>query len=627
MLLSWFSSSLDWILHTASMFYGYWWCGLSNHATVFPNYSIDAAVPCGMADGVELTATIFTPLPLPLPATADAMVHTILIRTPYGRGLLTCICRLLAQLGYRVICQDTRGRWSSGGTYEASLLGSEASDGYDTVKWIQKRYPGTKLGLMGISYLGYVQWAAIRALLERDGTSEAITCMMPVACASDMHPTCFAATGGGYIPSLDFVSRWVLFTFAVGRTHAPSSVSEIMYAVYYSYVAMLQTSPVVDMVSREPLHVAMASMLAPLVAGADDQRDVACLPFDRTQRSDAYWQHRSHRDILCGQPQNTFPNCVLVTGWHDIFLAGTLQDYRMLRLVDPTVRLVIGPWHHLQTVHPAVFGDLFRLLLAQLHRNMPPPGEELKSETETVAPVRVFLEASVYSATTRRRRWLHWAVPSLLPSPGTWVDLAAWPPREVVSERWWLSPDHRLVETLGGTASTLSYVFDPTTAPTPSRGTDSFHYIDGGPFAVTPQVHERTDCLHWTSGSLVDGLVLAGHVSAVIHATCTNADSVDYVVRLCEVSPDNITIVLAEGIERVRCTRGEATQVQIDIGSIGRIVDPGQRLRLYLCSSAYPRWALNEETPKLSTHHHIRCGGEIDVSCLVLPVIQLPSSQ
>ena len=597
------------------MCYACVFCGLRNVVSLFPNYHIDDDYTITMSDGIILTATVYTP-------TTDKTVHTILIRTPYGRWLLSSVCMILAQVGYRVLCQDTRGRWTSGGTYESSLLGSEASDGYDTVKWIQVRYPGSKIGLMGISYLGYVQWATVRALIERDGTSEAVTSMMPIACASDMYPILF--NGSGCIPSIDFLTRWALFTFTIGRIHVPG-VTGVVQSMYYTYKSLFQTTPVVGM-THQPVQTIISSMLTPIVTEAEGACDIPSMPFIHKHESD-YWKHRSHRETLTMGP---IPSCVLATGWYDIFLEGTIIDYRILRHADPSIRLVIGPWHHVQTTHPAVFGGLLYTMLTHFNHTMPCQFSVDTEEEDPILPVHVFLHSSMLRTTRFRGSLIRHVIPSfLLPTvPGTWVQLSSWPPVDVMSERLWLSFDKRLVSTPeGATSGTQSYVFDPCT-PTPSHGTDTFHYVYGGPFEITKAVHARTDCMHCTSDVLPDGIVLAGHVSAFIQATYTGAKSVDYVVRLCEVYPDDTCIVLAEGIERVmNSVNMDSTHVKIEIGSIGRIVKPGQRLRIYICSSAYPRWMINkggDEIQMVSTHQ-IRCApGEPDASYIVLPTFKLP---
>lgn len=602
-------------LHVCSMAYGFL-CGIPHLCTLCMNYTIEDSVCTVMSDGISLTASVFTP------TGETSRIHTVLIRTPYGRRIVAGLGCILAQVGYRVVCQDTRGRWSSEGTYESSLLGYEKTDGRDTIKWIQQQYPGSKIGMMGISYLGYVQWAAVKGLIEHEGSSAAIACMMPISCSSDMYSTAF--TGVGSIPSLDFLTRWLLFTFTVGQNR-PSGVWGILTGLYYTWKTMIGCSPMAPVCQNEKHLDLQRMMRTTMMVGSDDSLH---LPFEHHRRDDFFWRERSHTDGL-----EQAPSCHLISGWYDLFLEGTLLDYRILRLTDPGAQLTIGPWHHLQTIHPGTLGFLLRTMLSHFGNHMPPCRHPTR-EVVACLPVRVFLQAST------SQRWgghLLERIQTTLVSavsaesihvPGQWLSLSSWPPVETVPVRMWLASDGGLVHAPDVvTPGYASYSFD-SSSPTPSAGVDGFHLYNAGPFRIQKDVHDRLDAVHFTSDVLVHGIVLAGHVSAVIECSFKGAESVDYVVRLCEVYPDGTSVVVAEGIERV--TTDSSMPVRVDVGSIGRIVAPGNRIRVYICSSAYPRWMVNSghiddtvtQTPTVS-RHQVRCAP--DASYIILPVYPLTS--
>jgi putative CocE/NonD family hydrolase len=84
---------------------------------------------------------------------------TILVRTPYGRAASILEGDWWARRGYVFIAQDCRGRHDSGGEWEP--MAHERKDGYDTISWIAKQpWSDGKVGMIGGSYGGYVQWAA-----------------------------------------------------------------------------------------------------------------------------------------------------------------------------------------------------------------------------------------------------------------------------------------------------------------------------------------------------------------------------------------------------------------------------------------------------------------------------------
>jgi predicted acyl esterase len=68
--------------------------------------------------------------------------------------------RLFAARGFHVVFQSCRGTFGSGGTFEPMVR--EVDDGHDTVEWLrgQPWFDG-RLATMGLSYLGFTQWALL----------------------------------------------------------------------------------------------------------------------------------------------------------------------------------------------------------------------------------------------------------------------------------------------------------------------------------------------------------------------------------------------------------------------------------------------------------------------------------
>jgi hypothetical protein len=112
----------------------------------------DLRVP--MPDGVVLLADLWAP------RASAASLPTALLRSPYGRrGLIsTGMARPLAERGFQVLIQSTRGTFGSGGVFDP--MRQEREDGLATLDWVIKQawFDGS-IVLTGPSYLGYVQWA------------------------------------------------------------------------------------------------------------------------------------------------------------------------------------------------------------------------------------------------------------------------------------------------------------------------------------------------------------------------------------------------------------------------------------------------------------------------------------
>lgn len=126
---------------------------------------IEKGVRMKTRDGVELACDIVRP--------DDNEKHpAILVRTPYGRGSETTGGEFYASRGYVYVTQDCRGREDSGGEWDPFI--HEGPDGYDTIQWIaQQPWSDGKVGMIGGSYAGYVQWAA--AVLN----PPALKCIVP----------------------------------------------------------------------------------------------------------------------------------------------------------------------------------------------------------------------------------------------------------------------------------------------------------------------------------------------------------------------------------------------------------------------------------------------------------------
>src|SRR5947209_13986005 len=120
-----------------------------------PRTLYDQRVP--MRDGVTLSADIF------LPPEGEGPFPAILQRTPYDNTmtLWVNIARFFAGHGYAFVSQDVRGRCDSDGVWKPFV--NEGPDGYDTIEWIAEQPWCTgKVGMMGGSYGGYVQWIVAR---------------------------------------------------------------------------------------------------------------------------------------------------------------------------------------------------------------------------------------------------------------------------------------------------------------------------------------------------------------------------------------------------------------------------------------------------------------------------------
>jgi putative CocE/NonD family hydrolase len=121
--------------------------------------AVDRDLRVPMRDGVELLADRW------VPRGGGEGLPTALFRSPYGRAGIfgTMMARPLAERGFQVIVQSVRGGFGSGGVLDP--MRQEREDGLDTLDWVVKQqWFGDSMVLVGMSYLGYVQWAVADSL-------------------------------------------------------------------------------------------------------------------------------------------------------------------------------------------------------------------------------------------------------------------------------------------------------------------------------------------------------------------------------------------------------------------------------------------------------------------------------
>jgi len=121
-----------------------------------PDYTIrmDLGVMIAMRDGVKLSSDFYFP-------DVKGKFPTILIRTPYNNSTSRYdrYGKFYDSRGYAVVIQDCRGRYDSEGEWYPFV--ADGYDGYDTIEWIAKQpWSNGKVGMTGVSYMGFVQWAA-----------------------------------------------------------------------------------------------------------------------------------------------------------------------------------------------------------------------------------------------------------------------------------------------------------------------------------------------------------------------------------------------------------------------------------------------------------------------------------
>jgi putative CocE/NonD family hydrolase len=158
-----------------------------------------------MRDKARLVADIVFP-------EGEGKYPTILIRTPYGRRVVTDWIKrgeFFAARGYAVVVQAVRGREDSEGEWQPWV--NERKDGYDTIDWISRQsWSDGNVGMLGGSYLGEVQ------LLAAAEGHPALKCIVPYVSGSEHF---FGVPYDYGVPNLEILD-WLRVTTNKERTVA-----------------------------------------------------------------------------------------------------------------------------------------------------------------------------------------------------------------------------------------------------------------------------------------------------------------------------------------------------------------------------------------------------------------------
>jgi putative CocE/NonD family hydrolase len=532
-----------------------------------------------MRDGVQLAANIFRPV-------SDSRVPAILVRTPYGKGdSITDHYQTFVNHGYAVVVQDVRGRHDSEGTFKP--LEQEPNDGSDTIDWIARQaWCDGKIGMMGGSYLGIVQWK-VAVLNNRH-----LKAIFPVVSGYDDYRDRFYSTGGAL--KLGNRLNWMSENLRVPEYRPVFSKFVLHLPLRTSDVAATgQTSEMYQQALRHPAF-------------------------------DSFWRSVSTREQIAKIKVPVFS----VGGWYDNFVQSDLEAFAALSRSSGVHRILIGPWPHNMSIRfPAVdYGKAAEVPVRSLQLQW--FDQWLKGkDTPLISkpPVRIFTMGV-----------------------NEWHEERSWPPEGMRPVTMYFE-GHGRANTLDGDGGlnvvaprreyTDRFVYDPRD-PVPTRGGAvccNPVVFPWGPMDQRP-IERRKDVLVYTSKPLHREVEATGPVQVVLFAATTAKDT-DFTAKLVDVFPDGQARNLTDGILRMRyrksleredlATPGEVMRLVIDAGVTSNVFLKGHRIRLEISSSNFPRFDRNPNTgapigsdARLTVATQTVYHGKDRNSHLVLPVVE-----
>jgi putative CocE/NonD family hydrolase len=531
---------------------------------------IEKNIMVPMRDGVKLATDIYR-------LEGAAPTPVLVARTPYNKDSMTGgsdvfdILRAV-QAGYAVVTQDVRGRYASQGIFNPHR--QETADGLDAFAWAAAQpWSNGVLGTFGGSYLGCTQ------MLPARKKPPALRAMAPSITFSDSYEGCSYQGGAKVLHDL----RWVVANIVPAEIERRIKRGE----------KVLENDIPLD------------------VDGALSELPLATHPFIREYAGfycdwlahctpDDYWKVSAPN---AGYEQIEAP-ALNISGWYDIFLWSTFQNYLGMRerggteVARQNQRLIIGPWTHGNfsgSFPEREFGwgssaaaiDLPGIHLRWFDRWL----KEVDNGIDHEPPVMIFVMGV-----------------------DAWRRVADWPLPNTQYQPYYLhsqgkantrNGDGELSTKLPGVEPENVYLFNPL-RPAPTVGGQ---VILPGENAMGPrdqsEVELRDDVLVYSTPVLEQAIEVTGPIELRLFVSSSAPDT-DFTGKLVDVYPDGRAMILTEGILRARYRNSFTTpelmetdtvyELRLNLWATANVFLRGHRIRLEVSSSNFPRFDRNSNT-------------------------------
>lgn len=509
----------------------------------------EKAVKVRMRDRVELVADIVRP-------DAEGKFPVILSRTPYGRATTALEGDWWAKRGYIFIAQDCRGRHDSGGEWQPMV--NERKDGYDTIDWIAKQsWSSGKVGMIGGSYGGYVQWAAA---VERH---PALACIVPQVSPPDAF-------------------------YNLPYDHGPFF---LWGAVWWGNIVREKITDLTR--ASKPLPHPEKLLTLPLSKIPQEVLGAEVPFFDnwlRNDRPDAYAGFNYQADMA----KVRIP-ALHISGWWDGDGIGTRTNWQIVRSAKlPNQWLLYGPWSHAFNTS-SKFGDQDYGASAIL-----------EIDSLYLRWFDTWLKGKDVGIAKVPR------VRAFLTGANEWRDLNDWPDSRAREKTLYLgaaSPANgknsggQLLDAPTSESEPDRYTYNPAAA------TIAKQYLQASPGEASTVVkldEKDSDQLLYRTEPLKEPMDLTGPISLDLYFSTTAKDT-DFFATLVDVDekgvlrmigmPGKISAKWVSGWKAPRLvTPGKVYKAKIELWDTAHRFLPGHRAGLLIASSMFPLYARNLNT-------------------------------
>jgi len=313
-------------------------------------------------------------------------------------------------------------------------------------------------------------------------------------------------------------------------------------------------------------------------------------------------------------------------GWYDCFEQGIIDGFMGYQYLGGLgalgkSKLIMGPWSHGlnrhvgELVYPenadyTAAGEMFGEMISQYCMDGP-------NDFDNRPAVSYYVMGDVDD----------------IDAPGNeWRTADDWPIPHTELECYFHG-DGALSTSYPDGHTPLSYLYDPTD-PVPTLGGQNLG-LPRGPYDQRT-VEDREDVLVFTSDVLQEPFEATGPIKARLYVSSDCPDT-DFTVKLTDVYPDGRSMLITDGIIRMRNRNGfdhwefmqpgEIYEVEVDVWSTSYIWNTGHRVRVDISSSNYPRFLNNPNTADpiygnitFNVAQNVLYVDSEHPSCIILPV-------
>lgn len=186
-----------------------------------------------------------------------------------------------------------------------------------------------------------------------------------------------------------------------------------------------------------------------------------------------------------------------------------------------------------------------------------------------------------------------------------WLNSPAWPPTGLQNVTLFLHPGNFLdSQSPTNATGNSTYAYDPADPSPTVGGPTLLPTLPEGPFDQAPVIETRNDVLVFSTATLGQDVIFKGDATATLYVSSDQPDT-DFAIRLTDVYPDGRSMLVTDGITRMRFRNGFTTNdtasmiagtvypIGIALPSTAITFKAGHRIRIDITSSNYPRFDNN----------------------------------